>query len=51
VGGDTTVDLYGGIRNLFDEDYYENVRINASFERYYEPAPGRTFYAGVKVGF
>ncbi len=51
LGGDTTVDLYGGIRNLFDEDYYENVRINASFERYYEPAPGRTFYAGVKVGF
>ncbi|WP_328189645.1 TonB-dependent receptor family protein [Marinobacter sp. OP 3.4] len=51
VGRDTTIELYGGIRNLFDEDYYENVRINASFDRYYEPAPGRTFYAGVKVGF
>ena len=51
VGRDTTIELYGGIRNLFDEDYYENVRINASFDRYYEPAPGRTFYAGMKVGF
>ena len=51
IGNDTTVDLYGGIRNLFDEDYFENVRINANGGRYYEPAPGRTFYAGVKVGF
>jgi iron complex outermembrane receptor protein len=51
VGRATTVDLYGGIRNLFDEDYYENVRINATRDRYYEPAPGRTYYAGVKVGF
>ncbi|GGY71768.1 TonB-dependent receptor family protein [Marinobacter zhanjiangensis] len=51
VGSDTTVDIYGGIRNLFDEDYYENVRINASRSRYYEPAPGRTFYAGVKIAF
>lgn len=51
VGRDTTVDLYGGIRNLFDEDYYENVRVNASYSRYYEPAPGRTFYAGIKIGF
>lgn len=51
VGSDNTIELYGGIRNLFDEYYFENVRINASFERYYEPAPGRTYYAGIKVGF
>lgn len=51
VGRNTTVELFGGIRNLFDKDYYENVRVNASYDRYYEPAPGRTFYAGLKLGF
>lgn len=51
LGNRSNLDVYGGIRNLLDEDYYENVRINASAGRYYEPAPGRTFYAGVRFGF
>ncbi|SDO22855.1 iron complex outermembrane recepter protein [Halomonas shengliensis] len=40
-----------GIRNLLDEAYYENVRINAFGGRYYEPAAGRTFYAGLELSF
>ncbi len=42
---------YVGVDNLFDRDYYDNLRINDNFGRYYEPAPGRTLYAGVKLSF
>ncbi|MFC3606894.1 TonB-dependent receptor family protein [Stutzerimonas tarimensis] len=42
---------YVGIDNLFDRDYYDNLRINDNFGYYYEPAPGRTLYAGVRVEF
>lgn len=42
---------YLGVDNLFGRDYYDNLRINDNFGRYYEPAPGRTLYAGVKVTF
>lgn len=49
--------LYGGIRNLTDTRYMANVRINANSDRplanrgYFEPAPGRTAYVGLQVGF
>ena len=38
-----------GIRNLTDQRYFDNVRISAFGSRFYEPAPGRNFYAGVKI--
>lgn len=38
-----------GIGNLFDAKYNASVVINAAASRYYEPAPGRTFYAGVDL--
>lgn len=41
-----------GITNLFDEDYFGDIRINAEFgQRYFDPAPGRSAYAGVTVRF
>jgi len=40
-----------GINNLFDKEYMGNVRLNASFGRYYEPAPERNVYAGVLVRY
>ena len=40
-----------GIHNLFDEDYMGNVRINAAFGRYYEPAPERNVYAGISLSY
>lgn len=40
-----------GIRNLTDQRYFDNIRINAFGGRYYEPAPGRNFYAGVVISF
>ena len=40
-----------GINNLFDKEYMANVRLNASFGRYYEPAPERNFYAGLLLRY
>ncbi|MGO1660106.1 MAG: TonB-dependent receptor family protein [Marinobacter sp.] len=40
-----------GVRNLGDKDYFANVRINASNDRYFEPASGRTWYAGLEFTF
>jgi iron complex outermembrane receptor protein len=40
-----------GVNNLFDESYMGNIRINAAFARYYEPAPKRNVYAGVELKF
>ena len=35
--------------NLFGSEYYDNIRINAFGSRFYEPAPGMSFIAGVKI--
>ena len=42
---------FAGVNNLFDEEYFGNVRLNASFGRYYEPAPQRNVYAGVLLRY
>lgn len=56
--GSKSLNLYGGIRNLLDEEYFSNIRINANADNpaveergYFEPAPGRTFYAGLEWSF
>ncbi|WP_417421478.1 TonB-dependent receptor family protein [Halomonas sp.] len=51
LGGDTLLNAYVGVRNLFDEDHYANVRLNGTFGRFYEPAPGRSVYGGLEVRF
>ncbi len=43
--------VHVGVRNLLGEDYFDNIRINAFGGRYYEAAPLRNLYAGVKVSF
>ena len=45
--GNDELTVYLGIDNIFDEMYFDNIRINAFGGRYYEPAPGRTFYTGL----
>ena len=40
-------EIFGGINNLFDRKYNDNIRINAWGKRYYEPAPTRNFYFGI----
>lgn len=54
---DQNLNLYLGFRNLLDEDYFANVRINANADRpvaergYFEPGPGRIVYGGVEWSF
>ena len=39
----------GGINNLLNQTYFDNIRLNAFGGRYYEPAPGRNLYLGVQL--
>lgn len=36
------------ISNVFDNEYFDNIRINAFGGRYYEPAPKRTIFGGIR---
>jgi iron complex outermembrane receptor protein len=42
---------FAGVNNLFDREYNGNVRINATRGRYFEPAPGRNFYGGLRFRY
>jgi len=48
--GPWSLETFVGIRNLGDEDYIDNLRINqGATGRFFEPAAGRTFYLGFDV--
>lgn len=66
VGGQTTLNLRAGrhwqdngtrveafvaANNLLDADHVDNIRINDGNRRYYEPAPGLTLMAGMRMTF
>lgn len=40
-----------GVNNLFDERYFQEIRIEDSTQRYYEPAPDTNFYGGVRLRY
>jgi iron complex outermembrane receptor protein len=40
--------LFFGIQNLTDVRYSDNIRLNAFGNRFYEPAPGRSVFGGVR---
>jgi iron complex outermembrane receptor protein len=43
------VEPYLGVENVFDRDYVAAVTVNAFGGRYYEPGPGRSLYAGLRL--
>lgn len=47
--GQLRVEPQLGVRNLFNQSYFDNIRINAFGNRFYEPAPRRNFYFGLKI--
>ena len=49
--GDWTVEFFAGANNLFDKAYPANIRINAFGGRYFEPAPERNGYAGLRLRY
>ena len=44
-------EFFLGANNIFNQEYYDNIRINAFGKRYYEPAPKRNFYFGINFSF
>ncbi|WP_299764116.1 TonB-dependent receptor [uncultured Dokdonia sp.] len=44
-----TIQPYIGVNNLLDQEYTDNVRINAFGGRFFEPAPGFNGYGGVVI--
>lgn len=46
-----TFEPFAGVGNLLDEQYMGNIRLNAAFGRYYEPAPERNAYLGVAITY
>jgi iron complex outermembrane receptor protein len=49
VLGDTRLQLSGGVENLLDQRYPDNVRINAFGGRYFEPAPDRHYWLALGI--
>ena len=43
------IEIFGGVNNLLNVDYFSNIRINAAANRFFEPASGRTFYLGLRL--
>lgn len=43
------LELFGGLNNLFNIQYFDNIRINAFGARFYEPAAERNAYIGVSL--
>ncbi len=43
------IDLYAGVNNALHQQYSAFHNLNAPGRRYYNPAPDRNFYVGVKV--
>jgi iron complex outermembrane receptor protein len=44
-------EIFIGVNNIFNQEYFDNIRINAFGKRYYEPAPKRNFYFGINFSF
>ena len=40
--------VFGGIQNLLNTQYFDNIRLNAFGARHYEPAPGRNLFGGIQ---
>lgn len=51
AGAHWEISPFVGVNNLFDEKYIGNVRLNAAFGRYFEPAPERNAYAGILIRY
>jgi iron complex outermembrane receptor protein len=49
IGQRMTFAPFAGVNNISDENYADNIRLNAAFGRYYEPAPERNIYAGIEI--
>jgi len=49
--GSTKMYLFGRIDNLFDRNYAGSVIVNDGNQRFFEPAPGRRAFVGLRAAF
>ena len=49
--GSWVLEPFVGINNLFDQSYNANIRLNGFGGRYYEPAPERHLYTGIRIRY
>lgn len=49
--GSWQVAPFVGINNVLDETYFSNIRLNAFGGRFYEPAPERYIYGGIRIQY
>ncbi len=49
--GRSELEVFAALNNLTDRQYFSNVRVNANRGAYFEPAPGRNFFGGVRLRF
>ncbi len=49
--GVSDVETFVAVNNLLDKEYFSNVRVDAGFGRFFEPAPGRNVFGGVRARF
>jgi iron complex outermembrane receptor protein len=45
------IEFFGGMNNIFDVDYSLGNDLNAFGNRYYQPAPERNYFFGLKLKF
>jgi len=51
IGGGRRLELFGGVNNIFDKEYFSNIRANAAGDRFFEPAPEANAFLGAVLGF
>ncbi len=51
LAGHLEVNLFAGVDNAFDRRYSLGNDLNAFGNRYFQPAPGRSYYGGGQVGW
>jgi len=49
--GGSDLEVFAALNNLTDREYFSNVRVNANRGAYYEPAPGRNLFGGIRLRF
>ncbi|MFW5816691.1 MAG: TonB-dependent receptor family protein, partial [Wenzhouxiangella sp.] len=48
--GPRRLEVFVALNNLTDRRYFSNIRVNAARGAYYEPAPERNLFAGLRLG-
>ncbi|MCC9135912.1 TonB-dependent receptor domain-containing protein [Pontibacter silvestris] len=51
LGGHISLDIFAGAENLTDEKYSMGNDLNAFGGRFFQPAPDRNYYGGIKVNY